>query len=562
MESLVGHLEYFLMNVFQEDFIKKEYAKLISYTPKSRPEELHYLTVPNIHRVAEWYRLLKIIKEREYSFDLNFSSDIEEFMKLLLFTISFNILLQQHVVSLNSKEIMGALKDRDRFESLMYEVIIASNYSSRGFNVKFPELYGGRTDIHAEKGGVEVHAECKKLRRNARYEDIAKKVGSWLHQEKLSILLDITLQKTPRSTDDVERVVELIKKAANDRKPLESGEVRVFLQKLPELVEGPFQIIIQNPEDVEFVLGISYAGIFTDGLQVKEPKMIILRNPNKYIEVSKQLRNVLENAHEQLKTAGSGYKVIYVDVSEVAGKPVLQLPEIIRLNTGPELLFGKLEEFVRSWLEEHKGVDGVLLTQPKLYMDPLGIPYAISVENKTITSYTAPGWTVMMEAVPFPKNAQPEILVNLGVDFANRGIYRLAELYYRKAIELKPDLKEAYNNLGKLLINLGRIQEAMKYLDKALEIDHNYVPAIINKGIALTNTGRYEEALEYFNKAVALNPREEKAWYNKALIHYFLGRIDEANKCLLKALEINPNYEEALILKKHIEHLNEEYANK
>jgi tetratricopeptide (TPR) repeat protein len=301
------------------------------------------------------------------------------------------------------------------------------------------------------------------------------------------------------------------------------------------------------------MLSSSYVGLFPDGLKVKEPKIIILRNLNKLEELVNKLKNNLKDAYDQLKTTKDGRKVVYIDVSKVAGKPILQLPEAMTLNIGPEILLGKLESFTRSWLEQHPVIDATVLTEPKRYVDSMGIPYAITLEQKTISSSVAPGWTTVVSIVPIPKDIPPEDLVNVGVELAKRGHHNMALSCYRKAIKINPSLKEAYNNLGKLMTEIGRPDEALAYLDKALELDPNYASALVNRGIALATLGRYEEALELFEKSVCLEPDNEKAWYNKAMIHYVLGVYDRAQECIGKALDINPGYMPAQKLKCELE---------
>jgi hypothetical protein len=56
-------------------------------------------------------------------------------------------------------------------------------------------------------------------------------------------------------------------------------------------------------------------------------------------------------------------------------------------------------------LENHAEIDAVVMTEPKLYIDSFGIPYAIVLESKTISSYIAPGWSILTEIIPIPKEA-------------------------------------------------------------------------------------------------------------------------------------------------------------
>jgi tetratricopeptide (TPR) repeat protein len=56
---------------------------------------------------------------------------------------------------------------------------------------------------------------------------------------------------------------------------------------------------------------------------------------------------------------------------------------------------------------------------------------------------------------------------------------------YDKALEIKPDYHEAWNNRGNALGDLGRLEEAIASYDKALEIKPDYHEAWYNRGIAL-----------------------------------------------------------------------------
>jgi len=554
--SLADALSTFLVKVFGGEFLREEVRKLNSYAPKSKPESLEYLRPIGVHRVARWFRLLENIKERGYSFDLRFSTEIEEFMNFTLFAYAFNTLIRYGILSLDNPAVTGGLRDKDRFESLLYEALIASNYALNGFEVSMPDLLNrGRIDIYARKGGVEVYCECKKLRRKELYDDLAIKIISKLYQKKLNLVVDLELLKKPRST---ENLIALVEKAAEKGMPVKTDEAIIQVQPLPELIEGVYEVLPARPETVEYAVSTAYMGIFNGVLKVKEPKILVIRDSSKPKDLEERLKSRLKEALDQLRTVEGYRKVIYVDVSEAVGRPVLLLPEVVRLTQGPETLASHLEVKSREWLVAHPDIDAIILTKQKLYVDEFGNPYAITVESQLVSAYTAPGWTIEMRVIPMPRDAPPEVLVNLGLELARRGNYPLAILYFERAIELNPSLKEAYNNLGRLLNDLGRPDEALRYLEIALKIDPNYVPALINKGIALAKLGRYGEALKDLNKAVTLDPSNEKAWYNKALVHHIIGQRNEAYRCVLNALSINPNYEHAKNLRELLESTKKE----
>lgn len=543
--SLIESLSSFLERVFGTEMVRE--AQKLHARKYLSPESYEYLRLPKVHRAIKWYGMLQRFKERGYSFDLRFSMEIEEFQKLLMFAYSLDTLVQSNIISLENSKVKGALLDCDRFESLIYEITIAANYVSNGFEVRLPDLLGeDRVDIHIRKDSVETYIECKKLRRSEKYVDIAIKTMQRIHRHKFSGIIDVTLKKTPTSSKDVENVVELIEKAVIENKDYVASEyVTISVQRLPPLLENVRELYIPQPESVEYLVSSFYAGIFNGVLKVKEPKLLILRDPNRVEKLKKQLLNQLRRALEQLRTVteSKARKVIYIDITEVVGRPTLQLPELLKITVGPEILASHLEALCREWLLKHPYIDAITLTQLKLYLESLGLPYMLVLENKPVLPYIAPGWSIETLIIPIPRNAPTEALVNLGIEMVKHGNYRLAELYYRMAINAKPNLKEAWNNLGRLYIDfLGRPDIGLRFLERALELDPNYVSALINKAIALAKLGRYHEALDILSKALNLDPYNPKAWYNKALIHYFLGQIRESYMCCLKALELNPQY--------------------
>ena len=73
IKSLTTSLENFLETVFGEELRKKiEKQHLL----KGGPETFEYLRPPT-HRAAKWYEIVEKLKERGYSFELRFSSEIE-----------------------------------------------------------------------------------------------------------------------------------------------------------------------------------------------------------------------------------------------------------------------------------------------------------------------------------------------------------------------------------------------------------------------------------------------------------------------------------------------------
>lgn len=77
---------------------------------------------------------------------------------------------------------------------------------------------------------------------------------------------------------------------------------------------------------------------------------------------------------------------------------------------------------------------------------------------------------------------------------------------FDQALEIKPDLHQAWTNRGIALGNLGRLEEAIASYDKALEIQPDFHQAWYNRGNALRNLGRLAEAIASWDRALEIKP--------------------------------------------------------
>jgi tetratricopeptide (TPR) repeat protein len=109
---------------------------------------------------------------------------------------------------------------------------------------------------------------------------------------------------------------------------------------------------------------------------------------------------------------------------------------------------------------------------------------------------------------------------------------------YQKAIEIKPDKHEAWNNLGNAYNDLKNYQKAIEAYQKAIEIKtHNY-SAWNNLGIVYFNLQDYPKAIEAYQKAIEIKSNKWEAWNNLGIVYEILNDYPEAVKVYQKAIEI------------------------
>lgn len=97
--------------------------------------------------------------------------------------------------------------------------------------------------------------------------------------------------------------------------------------------------------------------------------------------------------------------------------------------------------------------------------------------------------------------------------------YDEAMLDYTKAIELDPNMTDAYYNRAKIILSRKDIEnpdinKAIADLTKAIELDKNFADAIYAMAAAHKELGNYHKALEYLEKLLEISPDHI---YGKAL---------------------------------------------
>ncbi|WP_299489053.1 tetratricopeptide repeat protein [Acaryochloris sp. IP29b_bin.137] len=128
-----------------------------------------------------------------------------------------------------------------------------------------------------------------------------------------------------------------------------------------------------------------------------------------------------------------------------------------------------------------------------------------------------------------------------GILLDNLGWHKEAIRSFDKALDIKSDDFQSWNNRGYALFNLERYEEAIESWDNTLKIVEDFHLAWTNRGIALRYSGQYEEAISSFDKALALKPKDDSVWNSRGIALRYLGRYEEAIENFDEALKINPD---------------------
>ena len=113
---------------------------------------------------------------------------------------------------------------------------------------------------------------------------------------------------------------------------------------------------------------------------------------------------------------------------------------------------------------------------------------------------------------------------------------------YKKAILIKPDYADAYNNMGVALEKKGNLDDAIKLYKKAILLKKDYAIAYNNLGNAFKDQDKLDEAMLAYQKAILLKPNYAEAYNNLGNAFKDQGKLDEALDACHKSISFKPNY--------------------
>ncbi len=135
---------------------------------------------------------------------------------------------------------------------------------------------------------------------------------------------------------------------------------------------------------------------------------------------------------------------------------------------------------------------------------------------------------------------------NLGHVLHCLGDFRAAVEHCRRAIELEPQLPEAYLHLGNSLLALNALHEADVAYGAGLKIAPDHAALHTAHAMAERAVGRLAEAEASTRRALAIRPDAADTLALLGSLAIDHGRFEEAEQLLRQALAIDPDLPEAL----------------
>ncbi len=114
---------------------------------------------------------------------------------------------------------------------------------------------------------------------------------------------------------------------------------------------------------------------------------------------------------------------------------------------------------------------------------------------------------------------------------------------FSRAIALKPDFAEAYNNRGIVWMRRGDADRAASDFTEAIRIKPDYAAPMVSRGQIWYGKGSSEKAVADYTEAIRLDPKSIDAYYHRGIAQTALGGLTEAIADFEKCLTLRPSDE-------------------
>ena len=140
------------------------------------------------------------------------------------------------------------------------------------------------------------------------------------------------------------------------------------------------------------------------------------------------------------------------------------------------------------------------------------------------------------------KPEMPDLYNNLGLVLWEMKDLNKSLDSFKKAIKLNAKFAVAYNNLGLVYRDLDDLKNAEESFLKSIEIDPNNSDPFNNLGLIYNNANDTIKAEEFFNKSLNINPKNLQTINNLGNLYKNVGEIEKAEIFFNKAIDINPKF--------------------
>ena len=118
---------------------------------------------------------------------------------------------------------------------------------------------------------------------------------------------------------------------------------------------------------------------------------------------------------------------------------------------------------------------------------------------------------------------------------------------FKKAIEIRPDFKDALDNRSLLYYQAGEWEKSLADINTSLATKPDDASLINMKGLVLFNLKRNQEAELAYNQSIQLKPSDGRFWLNRSNFYFHTGEKAKALQDALHAKQLGVAVNDAYI---------------
>lgn len=280
-----------------------------------------------------------------------------------------------------------------------------------------------------------------------------------------------------------------------------------------------------------------------------EPKNADLLHERSRLFMSKNdFNKALQDIHQAISIDGknSSYLVTLSDIYLFTGQPdnsketLVRAVEVNAKDTEARLKLAKLYLIMQDYPNCFTAVKELLEIDPSNASAYYTRAIALLEKGDTI-----PAVNDLKKAVESNQEYY-EAYVQLGELYAMKRD-RLAELYLKNALKIRPGSREALYMLGMFYQETQNLEQALVVYQNLSEIDTSFREAPYNMGyIHLVYKKDFGRAIDLFSESIRRDPGYFKAYYNRGYAYELSGQFGKAREDYEKTLKLEVNFDKAV----------------
>ncbi len=113
---------------------------------------------------------------------------------------------------------------------------------------------------------------------------------------------------------------------------------------------------------------------------------------------------------------------------------------------------------------------------------------------------------------------------------------------YRNALKLNSDIPDLFVSLGRVYVLMSHHRKAQKFLEYALELGVKTPQLLSDYADVLCTIGKKEQGVSVYRQVFELDPDNVRAYFNLGCVLLGMGRYDEATQCFVDAQKAVPDF--------------------